>query len=71
MNLVDVGGVERGGEGAEGEEIGVRWGEGMRVETGGRMFVSMWLLLQKVCGNVGNGGQEAYERTSFGSPCLL
>lgn len=33
LDLVDVGGVERGGEGAEREEVGVGRGDGMGVEA--------------------------------------
>ena len=33
LDLVDVGGVERGGKGAEGEEGGVRGGDGVGVEA--------------------------------------
>ncbi len=39
LYLVDVGGVERRGEGAEGKEIGVWGGDGVCVEAVGRDLV--------------------------------
>ena len=40
LDLVDVGGVEGGGQSAEGEEVGVRWGEGVSVEAAYKIALS-------------------------------